>query len=214
MLIHWLPFQVNLEARVGFNSSIRRGLIKEAKSVSADYLLLRASRNRSNRCENLLSLKMKFMFSSLWYNAMMTNMSCALPGLDVQALQGTVFDMFPMAAQWFYTGNVSDPNRIQIQILQSLKVDHYFNNLWDGMWIPFAECFLICLSQQRVVNQVQGGQTRTSKVTLPSPLHKTPLLQKQIAQILHRELSSLNSKQNTRAQKMTPLAMGIPRPQI
>ncbi|KAH7545231.1 hypothetical protein FEM48_Zijuj01G0071700 [Ziziphus jujuba var. spinosa] len=41
--------QVNLEARVGFSSSIRRGLIKEAKSVSADYLLLRASRDRSKR---------------------------------------------------------------------------------------------------------------------------------------------------------------------
>ncbi|KAF3452838.1 hypothetical protein FNV43_RR03271 [Rhamnella rubrinervis] len=41
--------QVNLEARVGFSSSVRRGLVKEAKSVSADYLLLfRGSRNRSN----------------------------------------------------------------------------------------------------------------------------------------------------------------------
>ncbi|XP_031736529.1 probable receptor-like serine/threonine-protein kinase At5g57670 isoform X2 [Cucumis sativus] len=41
--------QVNLEARVGFNSSIGRGLIEEAKSISADLLVLRGVRNKSNR---------------------------------------------------------------------------------------------------------------------------------------------------------------------
>ncbi|KAM6579551.1 hypothetical protein CsatA_003325 [Cannabis sativa] len=41
--------QVNLEARVGFSSKIGRGLIKEANSVSADYLIIGGSRNRSNR---------------------------------------------------------------------------------------------------------------------------------------------------------------------
>ncbi|XP_011012683.1 PREDICTED: probable receptor-like serine/threonine-protein kinase At5g57670 isoform X1 [Populus euphratica] len=41
--------QINLEARVGFSSDIARVLIEEAKSISADYLLLRGSRNRSNR---------------------------------------------------------------------------------------------------------------------------------------------------------------------
>ncbi|EOY31720.1 LRR receptor-like serine/threonine-protein kinase [Theobroma cacao] len=41
--------QVNLEARVGFSSSVRRGLIEDAKSISADFLLLLGSRNRSNK---------------------------------------------------------------------------------------------------------------------------------------------------------------------
>ncbi|PON47520.1 Mitogen-activated protein kinase kinase kinase [Parasponia andersonii] len=41
--------QVNLEARVGFSSRVGRGLIKEAKSVSADYLVLGGSRSRLNR---------------------------------------------------------------------------------------------------------------------------------------------------------------------
>ncbi|KAB5552714.1 hypothetical protein DKX38_010025 [Salix brachista] len=41
--------QINLEARVGFTSGIARSLIEEAKSISADYLHLRGSRNRSNR---------------------------------------------------------------------------------------------------------------------------------------------------------------------
>ncbi|KAJ6698729.1 hypothetical protein OIU79_012095 [Salix purpurea] len=41
--------QINLEARVGFSSDIARALIEEAKSISDDYLLLRGSRNRSNR---------------------------------------------------------------------------------------------------------------------------------------------------------------------
>ncbi|KAJ6382138.1 hypothetical protein OIU77_030736 [Salix suchowensis] len=40
--------QINLEARVGFSSGIARALTEEAKSFSADYLLLRGSRNRSN----------------------------------------------------------------------------------------------------------------------------------------------------------------------
>ncbi|XP_059461404.1 probable receptor-like serine/threonine-protein kinase At5g57670 [Corylus avellana] len=41
--------QVNLEARVGFGSSVGKGLIEEVKSTSADFLLLRGSRNRKNR---------------------------------------------------------------------------------------------------------------------------------------------------------------------
>ncbi|XP_057998607.1 probable receptor-like serine/threonine-protein kinase At5g57670 isoform X2 [Hevea brasiliensis] len=41
--------QINLEARVGFSSSISKGLIQEAKSISADYLLIRGLRSRSNR---------------------------------------------------------------------------------------------------------------------------------------------------------------------
>ncbi|CAK7344620.1 unnamed protein product [Dovyalis caffra] len=41
--------QINLEARVGFSSRIARGLVEEAKSISADYLLLHRLRNRSNR---------------------------------------------------------------------------------------------------------------------------------------------------------------------
>ncbi|OMO69296.1 hypothetical protein CCACVL1_19563 [Corchorus capsularis] len=41
--------QVNLEAKVGVSSSIRRGLIEEAKSISADFLLLLGSRNRSKK---------------------------------------------------------------------------------------------------------------------------------------------------------------------
>ncbi|XWS70913.1 hypothetical protein CRYUN_Cryun03dG0091300 [Craigia yunnanensis] len=44
--------QVNLEAKVGFSSSVRRGLIEEAKSISADFLLLRGSRNRSKKTSN------------------------------------------------------------------------------------------------------------------------------------------------------------------
>ncbi|KAH8481971.1 hypothetical protein H0E87_029432 [Populus deltoides] len=41
--------QIGLEAKVGFSSSIARGLIEEAKSISADFLLLRRLRNQSNR---------------------------------------------------------------------------------------------------------------------------------------------------------------------
>ncbi|KAK7847149.1 putative receptor-like serine/threonine-protein kinase [Quercus suber] len=41
--------QVNLEARVGFSSSVGKGLIEEVKSSSANILLLRGSRNSTNR---------------------------------------------------------------------------------------------------------------------------------------------------------------------
>ncbi|KAJ6742930.1 hypothetical protein OIU85_016960 [Salix viminalis] len=41
--------KIHLEARVGFSSGIARALTEEAKSFSADYLLLCGSRNRSNR---------------------------------------------------------------------------------------------------------------------------------------------------------------------
>ncbi|XP_024025634.1 probable receptor-like serine/threonine-protein kinase At5g57670 [Morus notabilis] len=45
--------QVNLEARVGFSSRVGGGLIKEAKSVSADYLVLGGSRNQPNRSPHI-----------------------------------------------------------------------------------------------------------------------------------------------------------------
>ncbi|KAF5936562.1 hypothetical protein HYC85_024068 [Camellia sinensis] len=41
-------FQVNLEARVEFNTSVARGLIEEAKRVNADFLVVGHSRNRTN----------------------------------------------------------------------------------------------------------------------------------------------------------------------
>ncbi|XP_052198694.1 probable receptor-like serine/threonine-protein kinase At5g57670 [Diospyros lotus] len=41
--------QVNLEARVGFSSSIGRGLIEEANNVSAEFLLVGRPKNKSNR---------------------------------------------------------------------------------------------------------------------------------------------------------------------
>ncbi|KAI9125660.1 hypothetical protein K1719_003078 [Acacia pycnantha] len=41
--------QVNLEAKVAFSSNVGGGLVEEVKSISADYLLLRGSRNQSNK---------------------------------------------------------------------------------------------------------------------------------------------------------------------
>ncbi|CAI0402906.1 unnamed protein product [Linum tenue] len=41
--------QINLEAKVGFNSSIEAGLVHESNSISADYLVLPGLRSRSNR---------------------------------------------------------------------------------------------------------------------------------------------------------------------
>ncbi|KAK7388467.1 hypothetical protein VNO78_23283 [Psophocarpus tetragonolobus] len=41
--------QVNLEARVEFNSTVGEGLVEEAKSINADFLLVRGSRNRTNK---------------------------------------------------------------------------------------------------------------------------------------------------------------------
>ncbi|KAL6331683.1 hypothetical protein AAG906_014333 [Vitis piasezkii] len=41
--------QINLEVKVGFSSSIGKGLVEEAKSISAEFLLIGGSRNRSNR---------------------------------------------------------------------------------------------------------------------------------------------------------------------
>ncbi|KAJ0030076.1 hypothetical protein Pint_14217 [Pistacia integerrima] len=40
--------QINLEAKVGFSSSVGRGLIEEAEFILADFLLLHGSRNRSS----------------------------------------------------------------------------------------------------------------------------------------------------------------------
>ncbi|KAL0346006.1 UNVERIFIED_CONTAM: putative receptor-like serine/threonine-protein kinase [Sesamum radiatum] len=45
--------EVNLEARVGVNYSAGRGLIEEAKSLEADYLIVGGKRNRPNRNEGL-----------------------------------------------------------------------------------------------------------------------------------------------------------------
>ncbi|KAI3446666.1 hypothetical protein Pfo_003331 [Paulownia fortunei] len=47
--------EVNLEARVGLNSSAGRGLIEEAKSMAADYLIIGGKRNRSNRASSTIS---------------------------------------------------------------------------------------------------------------------------------------------------------------
>ncbi|WCJ42412.1 Protein kinase superfamily protein [Euphorbia peplus] len=41
--------QINLEARVGFSSGFAKGLVEEAKSISADYLILQGIRKTSNR---------------------------------------------------------------------------------------------------------------------------------------------------------------------
>ncbi|XP_027072379.1 probable receptor-like serine/threonine-protein kinase At5g57670 [Coffea eugenioides] len=41
--------QVDLEARVGFSSKVGRGLAKEAKSISADFLLIGGKINQSNK---------------------------------------------------------------------------------------------------------------------------------------------------------------------
>ncbi|CAI9761071.1 unnamed protein product [Fraxinus pennsylvanica] len=47
--------EVNLEARVGFNSSAGRGLIEETKSIAADYLLIGGKKNQSNRPPRTIS---------------------------------------------------------------------------------------------------------------------------------------------------------------
>lgn len=44
--------QVNLEARVALNSTVGDGLVQEAKSIDADFLLIRGSRNRTNKNGN------------------------------------------------------------------------------------------------------------------------------------------------------------------
>ncbi|RDX58497.1 putative receptor-like serine/threonine-protein kinase, partial [Mucuna pruriens] len=43
--------QVNLEARVALNSTVGEGLVEEAKSIDADFLLVHGSRNRANKYE-------------------------------------------------------------------------------------------------------------------------------------------------------------------
>jgi hypothetical protein len=40
---------VNLEAKVALSSTVGGGLVEEAKSISADFLLLRGSRNKTNK---------------------------------------------------------------------------------------------------------------------------------------------------------------------
>ncbi|MBA0750712.1 hypothetical protein Gogos_002103 [Gossypium gossypioides] len=47
--------QVNLEAKVGLSSSVRRGLIEEAKSISANFLLLLGSRTRSKETSHKIT---------------------------------------------------------------------------------------------------------------------------------------------------------------
>ncbi|GAU20986.1 hypothetical protein TSUD_201350 [Trifolium subterraneum] len=41
--------QVNLEAKVALSSTVGGGLVEEAKSISADFLLVRGSRNKTNK---------------------------------------------------------------------------------------------------------------------------------------------------------------------
>ncbi|KAK6127041.1 hypothetical protein DH2020_039219 [Rehmannia glutinosa] len=55
-----LSNEVNLEARVGLNSSAGRGLIDEAKSMAADYIVIGGKRKQSNRSD-----KNSFI-TSLW----------------------------------------------------------------------------------------------------------------------------------------------------
>ncbi|WVZ09574.1 hypothetical protein V8G54_014104 [Vigna mungo] len=43
--------QVNLEARVALNSTVGEGLVEETKSINADFLLIRGSRNQTNKYE-------------------------------------------------------------------------------------------------------------------------------------------------------------------
>ncbi|XVF70091.1 hypothetical protein PTKIN_Ptkin11bG0134300 [Pterospermum kingtungense] len=47
--------QVKLEAKVGLSLTVGRGLIEEARSTSADFLLLYGSRNRSKKTSNKVS---------------------------------------------------------------------------------------------------------------------------------------------------------------
>ncbi|KAG8367689.1 hypothetical protein BUALT_Bualt16G0099200 [Buddleja alternifolia] len=47
--------EVNLEARVGLNSSVGRGLVEEAKNMEADYLIIGGKKNRSNRAPSTIS---------------------------------------------------------------------------------------------------------------------------------------------------------------
>lgn len=44
-----INFQVKLEARVGFSSSVGKGLIEETKIISPKYLLIASKTNKSNR---------------------------------------------------------------------------------------------------------------------------------------------------------------------
>ncbi|KAL3819526.1 hypothetical protein ACJIZ3_005431 [Penstemon smallii] len=48
--------QVNLEARVGLNSSAGKGLIEEAKTMAADYLVINKRMNRKNRMPSTISM--------------------------------------------------------------------------------------------------------------------------------------------------------------
>ncbi|KAL2480980.1 putative receptor-like serine/threonine-protein kinase [Abeliophyllum distichum] len=50
-----LSKEVNLEARVGFNSSAGRGLIEETKNIAADYLFIGGKRSQSNRPPRTIS---------------------------------------------------------------------------------------------------------------------------------------------------------------
>lgn len=54
-------FQVNLEAKVGFSSSVGRGLVEEAKVISAEFLLIGRPRNRSNRWVKLSNITLSFL---------------------------------------------------------------------------------------------------------------------------------------------------------
>lgn len=40
---------MNLEARVGFSSHPARGLVKEAKAIPADFLIIGGKKNRTSK---------------------------------------------------------------------------------------------------------------------------------------------------------------------
>ncbi|KAL5066086.1 hypothetical protein RYX36_027823 [Vicia faba] len=56
--------QINLEAKVALSSTIGRGLVKEAELISADFLLLRGTRNRSNKIGTLKGIT-KYCFDHM-----------------------------------------------------------------------------------------------------------------------------------------------------
>lgn len=54
--------QVNLEAKVALSSTVGGGLVEEAKSISADFLLLRGTRNKTNKIGTPKGIITKYCF--------------------------------------------------------------------------------------------------------------------------------------------------------
>lgn len=54
--------QVNLEAKVALSSTVGGGLVEEAKSISADFLLLRGTRNKTNKIGTSKGIITKYCF--------------------------------------------------------------------------------------------------------------------------------------------------------